>query len=301
MRPHSRQCFANHLAAQWAIEPGWAERMLAQIKATGLPPARAMEDDDRVLDDKAADEFRGARDIRNGVSIINIDGAMAKFDSSLGGANTVRIRAAVRAAVRDDTVGAILLRADSPGGTVDGTKELADEVIAADLVKPVYGYAEDMAASAAYWVLAQTRKLYANATALIGSIGVFCVLVDSSKAYELAGLKAILIGSGGMKGLGADGLPITDDQVAYLQELINDRSRFFTEAVAAGRDMTSAEVKALADGRVHVAAKAKTLGLIDGIKTFDEVLAEATERGAKATAGARRRMAAEIDIESARG
>jgi signal peptide peptidase SppA len=293
-RAHSRQCFANHLAAQWAIEPAWAERMLAQVKAVGLPTLRAMDDDDVSGD--AYDPMDAIREVRNGVAIISIDGPMAKFDSSMGGANTVRIRQAVRAAANDPTIGAIVMRADSPGGTVDGTKELADEVRAANALKPVYGFAEDMTASAAYWVMAQTRKLYANATALVGSIGVYTVLVDSSKAYELAGLKAIVVGSGGVKGLGADGTPITDDLIAYVQEIIDDRAKFFNAAVGEGRGMTPAAVKAVADGKVHVATKAKALGLIDGIRTLDEVVAEASSRAG----GGRRPRASAAAAEIAR-
>lgn len=297
MRPHSRQCFANHLASQWAIEPQWAERMLAQVKATGLPsPAKAWDEDDGA---EARDPMDAVREIRNGVCIISIDGPMTKFDSSMGGANTVRIRAAVRSAMTDETVSCILIRADSPGGTVDGTKELADDVAMANKVKPVLGFCEDLTASAAYWVVAQARKVYANANAMIGSIGIYSAIVDSSKAYELAGLKMHLIGSGGMKGAGMDGTEITAEQLAYFQSVVDARGKFFLDAVQEGRGLSKADVKALADGRVHIASDAKRLGLIDAVGSFDEVFAAAM--AIKPSRSRTRMAAALVDIETAEG
>lgn len=299
MKPHTRACYANHLSNHWLLDPTWMEATLTQARIHGLSSFAGGQVSHAAVDQAAASTVSGGRgeyDTVQGVAIVSIDGPMAKFDSSLGGTNTIRVRASLRAAVADESVGAIILRADSPGGTVDGTKELSDAVVAANAAKPVFGYAEDMAASAAYWVLAQARKVYANATALVGSIGVFTVLHDSSKAYELAGVKAILVGSGGMKGMGTDGLPITDEQIAYIQEIIADRARFFLQAVADGRKMSMADVKAMADGKVHVAAKAKQFGLIDGVKTFDEVLAEASS---KVKPRGRDRLSALVDIEAA--
>lgn len=284
---HTHTCFANHLAAQWAIEPSWAERMVAQIKATGLPPAQAATDASRAGSDYLN---------RNGVAIVSIDGPMAKFDSSLGGANTVRLRAAVRAAAADEAVSAIVLRVDSPGGTVDGTMEFAADVAAANKIKPVYGFAEDLAASAALWVLAQARKVYANATALVGSIGVYFALVDSSKSYEMQGLKTIIVGSGGLKGAGAEGAPVSEEYVAHLEAIVADRTKFFIQAIADGRGMSTADVRALADGRVWNATDAKKLGLIDGVRTFDDVLAMAQD---SAKPRRRERMAALVNLEAA--
>ena len=292
MKPHTRQCFANHLANHWLIDPVWAERAVAEIRAHGLP-MRSMEDDDWsdavVKPDDPGYETVGQ------VAVISIDGPMAKFSSSFGGCNTVLTRKAVRAAVKDQAIASIVLRIDSPGGTVDGTKELADDVAAAGKSKPCYAFCEDTTASAALWVAAQAKRVYANATALVGSIGCYMVLVDSSKAYEAAGMRTIVVSSGGMKGLGADGAPVTDDQVAYLKSLVDERTDFFVKAIASGRGMTQSAVRDLADGRVHVASKAQALGLIDGVRTFDQVMAEA----APARVARGKRMQAEIDIASA--
>ena len=91
--------------------------------------------------------------VENGsIAVIEIRGAMTKFGSSMSeSGSTIQARRAIRAAANDETVGQILLIIDSPGGTVAGTKELADDVAAANKIKPVTVQVEDMAASAAYW------------------------------------------------------------------------------------------------------------------------------------------------------
>lgn len=285
--------FANLVGSQWAIEPRWAEAMLSQLRAQGTLaglPARAFEEDG------APPQQASVRRDSGGVAVVSIIGPMSKEDvPCVDGANTVRIREAIRSAAADQSIASIVVRVDSPGGTVDGTMELADEVRAANAVKPVIGFAEDLAASAAYWAISQARKVYANANAVIGSIGAYAAIIDSSKAYELAGFKMILISSGGLKGAGMEGTEVTPEMVAYWQGLIDARGKFFLDAVGAGRGLSKAEVKALADGRVHVAADAKRLGLIDAIKTFDEVMVEAA--AVKPRRG--RMQAALIDIEAA--
>ncbi len=210
------------------------------------------------------------------IAVINIQGTLTKRGSSFStGGSMIRLRQAVRRAARDSDVDASILKIDSPGGTVSGTADLAKEVARATQEKPVYSYVEDLTASAAYWIASQADKVYANdRTARIGSIGTFIGLYDYSGAAGQEGIKAVVIRSGKFKGEGFPGEEITADQKDYWQSLVDKIQVEFSQAVASGRKLSAAKVAELADGRVHVAADAQALGLIDGIQTFDETLAQ---------------------------
>ena len=128
-------------------------------------------------------------------------------------------------------------------------------------------------ASAAYWIGSQADRIYANdATAMIGSIGTFVGLYDYSGRAEKEGIKAVVIKAGKFKGSGFEGTAITEEQQAHWQSLVDKTQAEFSAAVASGRRLGLARVNELADGRVHLAADAKTLGLIDGIQSYEQTL-----------------------------
>lgn len=165
----------------------------------------------------------------------------------------------------DPVVQAIRLLIDSPGGQVAGVKEAADAIAGSE--KPVFAEVTDLAASAAYWLAAQAKKIAASPNALIGSIGVFSVHTDSSRLAENLGLKVHVVSSGPHKGMGVPGAPITDEQLAAQKELILGMAANFKGDVARGRRRTAEEIDGWATGQVWLAEEAKKRGLIDGITT----------------------------------
>lgn len=249
----------------------WASHIQeAQVKAVNAPPNIFYSVDD-------------------GVATIELRGAMTKYGSSLSNApSSVDLTRAVRRAGRNTDVKSIVLIIDSPGGTVSGTSDLAEAVAKVTAIKPVYAYIEDMAASAAYWVASQATKVYANSSAQIGNIGTFIVLKDISKQEEDAGRKTIVVKAGEFKAVGVPGAPITEEQVADVQSLINDVNALFVGAVMHGRHFTEEQVSAVADGRIHIGANAMKIGLIDGVLDFADVMSLAT--GKKATKLRRSKM-----------
>ncbi len=260
----------------WAIEQNTFANLLAHVNSIDLKShidAHADQRIDAVSVEKITQQNGSDQST---VSVIDIAGVMTKGGSSMSrSGSTIRARQEVRRAANDPGVSGIVLRIDSPGGTVAGTSDLADEVTKAKAKKPVYAYVEDGAASAAYWVASQANKVYANSpTANIGSIGTFISLEDQSGKYAAEGIKPVVISSGGVKGMGVAGTEITDEQKQHLQEIVTEKQGSFTAAVANGRKMDVERVKQLADGRIHGAAKAQELGLIDGVKSFDDVLSE---------------------------
>src|SRR5690606_27173335 len=163
------ECASQHFGV-WAAKPGWLTSMVTAYKAGALPKAAAIP----------SDSGPGYQIEPGGVATVVIDGMMMKGDSSFGGTSTVRTRRAIRGAAADPNVRAIALRISSPGGHVHGTPELAAEVKAAAATKPVHAFAEDIMASAAYWVASQARSISVNPTGEVGSIGVFGVVEDTS-------------------------------------------------------------------------------------------------------------------------
>jgi len=208
------------------------------------------------------------------IGIIDIQGTMTKAGSSLSTAgSTVLIRQAVRQAAGDADIAAIVLRIDSPGGTVAGTADLAREVARANEKKPVVAFVEDLAASAAYWVASQAGKVIANdKTAMVGSIGTFLAMYDLSAAAAMQGIKPVVIRAGAYKGVGFEGTEITDDQKAYWQERVDKIQVEFSAGIARGRGFSAEKINALADGKIHVASDALGFGLIDEIQSLDETI-----------------------------
>lgn len=262
---HSSQCRANHLGV-WAVEPIWFRQAVASVQA-GMWPANKQE--------QPSDKYS----LIGNVAAILIQDFMMKGQSKYGGTSTVQTRLAIREANRDESVEAILLHIDSPGGHHFGTDELASEVRASR--KPVVSYIEDTGASAAYWTAAAAGqgRVYANRTAEVGSIGTFAVLKDESRAVENEGVTVHVVSTGPLKGAGVPGTPITEGLLAEVREAVNRAFSFFADSVKSDRRMTDEQFAAVSDGRMFGASDAVTRGLIDGIATLDQVIQIAADAG----------------------
>lgn len=287
---HNPACFANHMGL-WAIEETYLHQAVSAIKAGAMPI-------------RAADSREGGAAqyglTPDGVAVITISGPMTKGASKYSQANTLDLRRAVRAAARDDDVRGIFLHIDSPGGSVAGTQELADDVRAADAVKPVWAYAEDCCCSAAYWVASQARSISVNKSGEVGSIGAIALVYDTSEAAKMEGVKVHVVATGEMKGAGAPGVEVTKKHLAYFQERVDAAFSNFLGAVESGRAhaMTDKALKKVQDARVYTAGGALDLGLVDRIESADQALgrlvadldeADAKERAARRRARLRRR------------
>ncbi len=214
------------------------------------------------------------------VAVIPIHGVIAhradSFAASSGGTSAEMIGKAVQRAVRDDEVKAVVLDIDSPGGSVEGIPELAAKIAQAAAVKPVVAQVNALAASAAYWLASQATEIVATPSGSVGSIGVYMLLVDESEALEKEGVKFNAISAGDKKLEGAPWLPLSDDGRAHLQAQVDQVYQTFVGMVAAGREVSIAEIKAqYGQGRVYLAKEALKRGMIDRIATFDDTLGRA--------------------------
>jgi len=220
--------------------------------------------------------------LSGGIARILVTGPITKKETSVsywfGGTSSIRTKRAVQEAVRDESVNSIVIIFDSPGGQSAGTAELAEAVREARKTKNITALISDLCCSAAYWVAAQATEVVANEMAMIGSIGCYTVVYDTSKAAEMAGVAVTLVTTGELKGQGVQGVPVSDDYITETQYMVDAIKDKFVSDIALGRGMDTKAVQKLATGAVWRADDAKSLRLIDRIANEDQVL-EKMQRG----------------------
>jgi signal peptide peptidase SppA len=210
-----------------------------------------------------------------GVALIPIFGALMPR-SSWYSAGMDAIRSAIDAAAASADVSAIALIIDSPGGTVAGTPETAARVRAAAAQKPVMALADTLAASAAYWIGSQATKFYVAPSADVGSIGVFSMHADYSRALSEAGVGVTIIKSGlsEYKAEGNPYQPLSAEGLAAIQDRVDAACADFIRAVSQGRGVSQAQVKDnFGKGRIVGAKDAVAAGMADGVMTLSDLIA----------------------------
>lgn len=220
--------------------------------------------------------------IADRVAVINISGTIVSgtegndsiFQQSAG-ITSGSVMSQIRAAAEDESVKALVLRIDSGGGSATAAEEIGRELkrFKDTTNKPVVAAMGDMGASAAYWIAAcASDKIYANATTLTGSIGVFVPYMNTEELLKKIGIQTGKITSGPHKGMLSGDRPMTEAEKAIVQNLVDEIYNEFITTVAAGRKMEVAKVRELADGRIYSGAQALRLGLIDEIGNYYDAL-----------------------------
>lgn len=176
----------------------------------------------------------------------------------------------LKAADEEKDIKGVVLRMNSPGGAVAPSQEIYEAVKAYS--KPLAVSMQSVAASGAYYIAAGSKKVFANAGTLTGSIGVIMEFANLKKLYDWAKVERFSIKTGKFKDSGAEYRDMSAEERAYFQDLVLNTLDQFKAAVAEGRKMTEAEVNAVADGRVFSGVQAKKLKLVDEIGTFDDAL-----------------------------
>lgn len=219
------------------------------------------------------------------VAVIDIEGTIVSgADNSkdifgqTSGVTSGSIMKQIREAAADDSVKALVLRIDSGGGSATAAEEVARELKRFKEVsqKPVIATMGNSGASAAYWIAAcASDKIYANATTLTGSIGVYMPYMNTEELMKKIGISTGRIKSGPYKDIMSSDRPMTPEEKAILQGIVDEIYDEFVADVAAGRKMEPARLRSIADGRVYTGAQAKNLGLVDELGNYYDALAEA--------------------------
>ena len=173
-----------------------------------------------------------------------------------------------------NSVKAILLNVDSPGGGVAVSQEIYAEIkrLREKKDKIVVAYLSSTGASGAYYISCAANKIVANPGTIVGSIGVIAEWVSYADLLQWAKLKNIVFKTGEFKDTGSPTRPITENEKKYFQGLIDDMYVQFVEAVAAGRKLDLQEVRGMADGRVFTGRAAKERKLIDETGNFQDAV-----------------------------
>lgn len=214
--------------------------------------------------------------VKGAVAVIPVYGTIAQHRGSdyWGGVFTEELVGKVGEMVQAPNVGAVVLSFDSPGGIVYGVDEASDAIRQMGQVKPIFGHVKAEAASAAYYLASNTTKLFAQPSSEVGSIGVWTMHIDASKAFEEYGWDITLISAGKYKVEGHPFGPLEEDGKAELQRSVDRYYDSFLGSVAAGRGVTKGTVKSdFGEGRMLDAERAKSAGMVDGICTLGELLA----------------------------
>jgi signal peptide peptidase SppA len=199
---------------------------------------------------------------------------VASLDISETGTGVDALAQQFRQALANPDVRSIVLLFDSPGGSVYGIDEFAQEIFAARDQKRIVAQIDPLAASAAYYLASQASEIAVTPSGEAGSIGVRMMHQDLSKALEAKGIKVTNISAGKYKTEGNPFEPLGEDAQAFMQQRVNDYYDSFVKAVARGRGVKSSEVKnGFGEGRVLGSAEARKLGMVDRVATFDETLA----------------------------
>ncbi|MBC2037675.1 signal peptide peptidase SppA [Listeria booriae] len=210
-------------------------------------------------------------DENNRITVLTINGAIqdtGSSDSLLGGSegyNHTDFMDQLEMIREDDTVAGVLLNVNSPGGGVVESAQIRDKILQIKKEKklPVYVSFGSMAASGGYYVSAPADKIFASPETLTGSIGVIMQGYDFSELMKKVGISDNTIKSGEFKDIMSSTRPMTAEEKAIMQSMIDDSYGQFVKVVAQGRHMTEAEVRKIADGRIYDGRQAKANGLID--------------------------------------
>ncbi len=165
----------------------------------------------------------------------------------------------------------LLLYVDSPGGTMNAADDLYYALMdyKAATGRPIYCYFDSVACSGGYYVAMPADEICANRNALCVNIGVYISTYNLSGLYEKLGVEQLVFRSSDNKGIGLEGQPWSEEQIAIYQSIVDESYAQFVDVVAEGRGMSPEEVMAGDDGREMTAKQALEAGFIDSIDRYD--------------------------------
>jgi signal peptide peptidase SppA len=250
-----------------------------------------------------ADQSRAVAAGEN-VAVIPVHGIIAHRASMVEGAcaqagtSTELLEQMIAKAVADPSVRSIVLDVDSPGGAVSGVQEVADAIFRAREQKPIAAVANSTASSAAYWIASAAHEIFVTPSGIVGSIGVFMKHVDTSKADEAQGKVATVVKAGKYKAEGEGAL--TDEAREHLQGLVDAYYTQFVKAVARNRNVAVDAVRGgYGQGRSLTADAALAAGMVNGIKTLDQVISKYARRTTDTANRTKAQAEAEIQLLTA--
>ena len=259
----------------WAMEESRLQnywRQLPACLAKGVPNANELQ----TLEAAASTKLKA---VRGKVAVLPLVGVieqrMSLMSFFFGGVSTEMVGAVIDEMLARKEIDAIVLDVDSPGGSIAGVEELADKLHQARAVKPIYSVSNSDMYSAAYWIGSSATKTFVTNGGGVGSVGVYMMHVDYTQALQADGIGVEFIRKPDQK---ADVNPyesLTDSAREHMQAIVADGYDKFVSAVARNRGVNARVVREkFGNGRIVLAKQALAAGMVDGIKTRDQLLSE---------------------------
>jgi len=242
----------------------------------------AMSDDSQQLIKHLAAQAPPASptSLTSNIAVISVSGTLvrraAAVDAASGLTSYAAISAQLAQAVRDPAVNAILLDIDSPGGEAGGAFDLADQIVAARQIKPIWAVANDDAFSAAYAIASAATRVYVTRTGGVGSVGVIALHVDQSQRDAMSGLRYTAVYAGDRKNDMSPHAPLSTDAAQALQAEVDRLYGLFVSTVAVNRNLSAQDVQDTEAG-LYFAQDAIDAGLADVVGTLDDALIALSE------------------------
>ena len=199
----------------------------------------------------------------NKIGVVPIEGIIS---------SSLEITSQIEKFRKDDSIKAIILRINSPGGAVAPTQEIYREVKKTVKEKRVIASIGSIAASGGYYIACAADKIIASPGAITGSIGVIMSFVQIEKLLQKLGIKLEALKSGEFKDLGAPYRDMTEKERRLINDMLMEVKEQFVKAVAESRHLSIQEVEKIADGRILLGSQAKRLGLVDELGNFQDAI-----------------------------
>jgi protease-4 len=275
---------APQVALQAGLVTGVKTRLQVEQRLIGLVGADDSNGSFRAV--FADDYARYARQVKKAqadgklrIGVIVAEGDILDGDQppgSIGGESTARL---IREARLDKTIKALVLRVDSPGGSVMASEEIYRELKALHAAgKPLVVSMSGYAASGGYYISAPADEIWASPATLTGSIGIFAIIPTIDRTLGKIGVSVDGVGTTPLSGQLRIDRPLSEEARALLQSQISRGYDEFLERVASGRGKTREQIDAIAQGHVWAGSDARRLGLVDQLGSFNDAVKAAARR-----------------------
>lgn len=220
------------------------------------------------------------------IAVIPVEGLISPTDSGVAGTVPTTtpegMLDALRQAREDDSVEAVILEINSPGGGVTASDQMYEDILdfKENSDKPVLASMGTTAASGGYYIATAADEILAQSTTLTGSLGVILQLPNFTGTADKIGFKQNIIKSGEFKDMGSSFRDITPREREIFESIVDENYDEFVQVIVEGRDLPEQRVRELADGRIYSGKQARNLDLVDGLGDL-----EAAARNARELAG----------------
>lgn len=265
--------------AETYISTGMADTLMYKDEVIDYLKSISDTESDDSLELLSLNDMKNARqDTSNDKSgnIIAVYYAVGEIDGSSttdNGIDSEKMAKDLRKLRKDESVKAVVIRVNSPGGSAYGSEQIWREVSLLKEVKPVVVSMGDYAASGGYYISCAANKIVAEPTTLTGSIGIFGMIPNAKGlVQDKLGLKFDIVKTNKLADMGQISRPLNEDEQSYIQNMVNNGYELFTKRCADGRNMPQDSIKQIAEGRVWTGEMAQRLNLVDELGGLDKAI-----------------------------